>query len=95
MTASREIHLVRRPKGIPVSADFAVATVDVPATGEGEVRVQTLIMSVDPYMRPRLNADQALNAPMLGGGIGRVVESRNSKFAEGRLVKHWSGFREG
>ncbi len=94
MTASREIHLVRRPKGVPVAADFAVVPVDVAATGEGEVRVQTLIMSVDPYMRPRLNADQALDAPLLGGGIGRVVQSRNAKFAEGQLVKHWAGFRE-
>jgi len=94
MTASREIHLVKRPNGIPVLADFAVVQADVPATGEGEVRVQTLIMSVDPYMRPRLNADQALNTPLLGGGIGRVVESRNPKFAEGDLVRQGVGFRE-
>jgi NADPH-dependent curcumin reductase CurA len=51
-------------------------------------------MSVDPYMRPRLNADQALNTPLLGGGIGRIIESRNPKFAEGQLVKHGLGFRE-
>ena len=85
MTASREIHLVRRPNGMPVPADFAVVDVNVPPTGEGQVKVQTLIMSVDPYMRPRLNVDQALDAPLLGGGIGRVVESRNPKFAEGQL----------
>jgi NADPH-dependent curcumin reductase CurA len=94
MTKTREIHLVRRPSGIPVMADFAVAEANVPVTGEGEVKVQTLIMSVDPYMRPRLNADQALNAPLLGGGIGRVVESRNPKFAEGQLVRQGVGFRE-
>lgn len=94
MTGSREIHLVRRPKGVPVQADFAVVPVDVAATGDGEVRIQNLIMSVDPYMRPRLNADQALDAPLLGGGIGRIVESRNPKFKEGALVKHWAGFRE-
>ena len=94
MTGSREIHLVRRPSGMPVAADFAVAHGDVAATGEGEVRVQNLIMSVDPYMRPRLNADQALGAPLLGGGIGRVVESRNPNIKEGQLVKHWNGFRE-
>lgn len=94
MTKTREIHLVRRPSGIPVLADFSVAEANVPATGEGEVKVQTLIMSVDPYMRPRLNADQALNAPLLGGGIGRVVESRNPKFQEGQLVRQGVGFRE-
>lgn len=94
MASSREIHLVRRPQGMPAPADFAVVEGSVPTTGEGEVRVQALLMSVDPYMRPRLNADQALNTPLLGGGIGRVVESRNPKFAEGQLVKHFSGFRE-
>ncbi len=94
MTTSREIHLVKRPKGMPTPDDFAVAEVNVPATGDGEVRVQTLIMSVDPYMRPRLNADQALNAPLIGGGIGRVIESRNPKFEEGQLVRQGVGFRE-
>jgi NADPH-dependent curcumin reductase CurA len=94
MTASREIHLVRRPNGMPVPADFAVVDVNVPPTGEGQVKVQTLIMSVDPYMRPRLNVDQTLDTPLLGGGIGRVVESRNPKFAEGQLVRQGVGFRE-
>lgn len=94
MTKTREIHLVRRPNGMPVLADFSVADAKVPATGEGEIKVQTLIMSVDPYMRPRLNADQPLNAPLLGGGIGRVVESRNPKFQEGQLVRQGVGFRE-
>lgn len=94
MTASREIHLVRRPQGIPAPADFSVVEVETGPTGEGQVRVQALIMSVDPYMRPRLNADQALDAPLLGTGIGRVTESRNPAFAEGQLVRHAAGFRE-
>ena len=94
MTTTREMHLVRRPKGIPVLEDFAVVETTVPPTGENEVRVETLIMSVDPYMRPRLNADQPLNAPLLGGGIGRVTESRNPKFQEGQLVRQGVGFRE-
>lgn len=94
MTKTRQIHLVRRPSGMPVLTDFAVVEADVPPTGEGEVRVQTLIMSVDPYMRPRLNADQMLDAPLLGGGIGRVIESRHPKFEEGQLVRQGVGFRE-
>ena len=56
--------------------------------------VEAVLMSVDPYMRPRLDVDQALNAPLLGGGIGRVVQSKNSKFKEGDLVRHGAGFRE-
>lgn len=94
MTTTREVHLVRRPKGIPVLEDFAIVETSVPPTGDNEVRVETLIMSVDPYMRPRLNADQPLNAPLLGGGIGRVTESRNPKFQEGQLVRQGVGFRQ-
>lgn len=94
MTAARQVHLVRRPNGVPVADDFAVVSVDVPDAGDGEVQVQNLLMSVDPYMRPRLTADQPLNVAMIGGGIGRVVQSRNPKFAEGTLVRHGVGMQE-
>jgi NADPH-dependent curcumin reductase CurA len=94
VSTSRQIHLVRRPNGVPVRADFAVVTVEAPAAGDGEVQVQNLIMSVDPYMRPRLTADQPLDAPMLGGGLGRVMQSRNPRFTEGDLVRHGAGMQE-
>ena len=94
MTASRQVHLVRRPDGVPVPADFAVVEVDTPDAGEGEVQVRNVLMSVDPYMRPRLTADQPLDEVMIGGGIGRVVQSRNSAFAEGDLVRHGAGMQE-
>ncbi len=94
MTASREIHLVRRPKGLPVPEDFALVEAPAAEAKDGEIVIDNLILSVDPYMRPRLNADQPLNAPMLGGGLGRVSQSRNSKFQEGDLVRHGGGFRE-
>jgi hypothetical protein len=94
MSKSRQIHLVRRPKGKPTPDDFAVVEAEVAEAGEGEVQVAGVLMSVDPYMRPRLDADQALGEPLLGGGIGRIVQSRNPKFAEGDLVRHGSGFRE-
>ncbi len=94
MTASRQIHLVRRPVGVPALEDFAVVTVETPDAAEGQVRVQNLLMSVDPYMRGRLNADQPLGATMLGGGIGRVVQSRNDKFQVGDIVRHGAGMQE-
>lgn len=94
MTASREIHLARRPQGTPVAEDFALVAVDTPDAGDGEIQVRNLLLSVDPYMRPRLNADQALGQAMLGGGIGQVAQSRSPKFAEGDLVRHGGGFRE-
>ena len=92
--SGREIHLVARPKGLAKESDFAVVETTTPDASEGEIQVQNLILSVDPYMRPRLAADQPLNAVMLGGGLGRVVQSRNPKFKEGDLVRHGAGMRE-
>jgi NADPH-dependent curcumin reductase CurA len=94
MTPARQIHLVRRPKGIPVPSDFAITEVSVPEVADGEVQVEALWMSVDPYMRPRLDADQPLDAPLLGGGFGRITQSRNERFKTGDLVRHGAGFQE-
>lgn len=94
MHPTRQIHLVRRPHGVPVPDDFAVVEVNTPNAADGQVQVQNLLMSVDPYMRPRLTADQPLGAAMIGGGIGRVVQSRNSRFKEGDLVRHGAGMQE-
>jgi len=94
MPTTRQIHLVRRPNGVPTAADFALVEAPIGDAGEGEIRVEAVLMSVDPYMRPRLDADQALDAPLLGGGIGRVIQSKNPKFKEGDLVRHGAGFRE-
>ncbi|MBB3889727.1 hypothetical protein GGQ61_000424 [Phenylobacterium haematophilum] len=89
-----EIHLVRRPDGMPTREDFALVQAPLAEPTEGQVLVEALWMSVDPYMRPRLDADQPLNAPLLGGGIGRVIKSLNPKFPEGALVRHGAGFRK-
>lgn len=94
MTQTREIHLVRRPNGMPVAEDFAVAPAPLAEPGEGEVQLQALWLSVDPYMRPRLDADQKLDAALIGSGIGRVVRSRDPKLAEGDIVIHRAGMRE-
>ena len=94
MTANRQIHLVRRPSGVPVLDDFAIVSTDLADAGSGEIQVQNLLMSVDPYMRPQLDANQPLNAPLLGGGIGRVTQSDNPKFKVGDIVRHGMGQQE-
>jgi NADPH-dependent curcumin reductase CurA len=68
MAVTRQIHLVRRPKGVPTLDDFAVVQVEAanPAKGSRDRRADHVGR---PYMRPRLNADQALDA-RCGGGIG-------------------------
>src|SRR5437899_7826843 len=92
--SSREIHLVRRPEGMPTPGEFALITTEVRDPGEGEVLIRNLYMSVDPAMRPRLSVGQELNEAMAGGAIGRVVASRSPAFAEGDLVNNRFGFRE-
>ena len=94
MPKSREIHLVKRPTGAPASGDFAMVEREVADAADGEVLVRNLLMSVDPAMRPRLTAGQALDEAMMGGALGRVVQSRLDSLAVGDLVTHRLGFRE-
>ena len=94
MPNSREIHLVKRPTGAPASGDFAMVEREVADAADGEVLVRNLLMSVDPAMRPRLTAGQALDEAMMGGALGGVVQSRLDSLAVGDLVTHRLGFRE-
>jgi NADPH-dependent curcumin reductase CurA len=94
MARAREIHLLQRPRGMPRPGDFAVIEVETPDVPDGEVQIGALWVSVDPYMRPRLDADQPLNTPLVGRGIGRITKSRNPQFKEGDLVRHSAGMRE-
>ena len=91
---SREIHLVRRPEGLPTLEEFALVETEVAEPAAGQVLVQNLYMSVDPAMRPRLSVGQELNEAMGGGALGRIVQSRNPDFREGDLVTNRFGFRE-
>jgi len=94
MPKSREVHLVHRPSGMPAETDFALVEREVADAADGQVLVQNLYMSVDPAMRPRLTAGQALAEPMMGGALGRVVQSKHDGFAVGDLVSSRQGFRE-
>ena len=93
-------HLMRRPQGMPVPEDFALKDLDVPELGDGMVRVANRWLSVDPYMRGRMNDVKSyvppfeLDAPMSGGAVGEVVESRDPALAVGDMVLHMSGWRD-
>ena len=94
MTKAREIQLVRRPNGIPTLQDFATVERDLPDVSSGEIQIQNLLMSIDPYVRLRLDEAQELGTPVIGSGLGRVVQSSNPNFKEGDLVRHFGGFRD-
>jgi NADPH-dependent curcumin reductase CurA len=97
---ARAWHLMRRPKGVPVMDDFALKDIDLPELGEGMVRVKNRWLSVDPYMRGRMNDVKsytppfALDAPMTGGAVGEVVESKDPSLAVGEMVLLMSGWRD-
>ncbi len=99
-TASREIRLVARPRGAPVGSDFELAEIEVPDPGDGEIVIRNAYLSVDPYMRGRMNDVKsyvppfALGEPMTGGAVGQVIASRNERFADGSWVVHDLGWRE-
>jgi len=99
-TTSREYHLVRRPVGLPATADFTVVTRSLPAPASGEVLVRNRFLSVDPYMRGRMMDVKsyvppfALNAPLDGGAVGRVEASNHPDFAVGDTVVSMLGWRE-
>jgi NADPH-dependent curcumin reductase CurA len=97
---TREWQLVRRPHGEPVPEDFRLVTGSRPEPGPGQVAVRTIAMSVDPYMRGRMNEGPSyaprweLGETMQGGAIGQVVASRADSVREGALVLHGAGWRD-
>lgn len=99
-TRSREVRLAARPRGTPVPSDFELAEVELSGPGEGEVLVRNAFVSVDPYMRGRMNDARsyvppfALGEPLTGGAVGQVVASRNDRWPEGTWVVHDLGWRE-
>ena len=96
----RQIVLASRPSGWPTEDNFAVTETGRPELTDGQVRVRNLFMSVDPYMRGRMNDVKSyvppfqLGEPLQGGAIGSVVESRSADLAEGDLVLHMLGWRD-
>ncbi|MFG1654695.1 NADP-dependent oxidoreductase [Micromonospora sp. NPDC049275] len=100
MTSNREIHLARRPEGWPTEDTFRLVETDVPTPGPGQIVVRNQFMSVDPYMRGRMNDVKsyvppfALDAPLDGAAIGEVVASESADVAVGDTVLHGLGWRE-
>ena len=95
MVVSKEIHLVKRPEGMPVNSDFAMVEATLNAPTDGEVLVRNIYMSVDPAMRPAMtNGQTKLDRAMEGSAIGQVAASDHPDFPEGSYVLHRAGFRE-
>ncbi|SNS45631.1 NADP-dependent oxidoreductase [Sphingopyxis indica] len=94
-------HLVSRPQGLPTIDNFALRDLPDAPLDHNQLRVRNRWLSVDPYMRGRMNdaksytASFQIDQPMTGGAIGEVVESRMEGFAPGDLILHMGGWRDG
>jgi NADPH-dependent curcumin reductase CurA len=95
-----EIRLASRPQGWPAEDNFEIAEVAVPAPAAGQILVRNTLMSVDPYMRGRMNDAKSyvppfqIGEPLTGGAVGEVVESTVDGLRPGDFVLHFLGWRE-
>ena len=100
MPLNRQIHLASRPVGQPGLDNFSLVSSPTPDVAEGEVLVRHHYLSLDPYMRGRMNdgksyaQPQALHQTMIGGTVGEVIESRNPGFVVGDKVVGMGGWQE-
>jgi NADPH-dependent curcumin reductase CurA len=97
---NKQIHLVSRPSGQATTANFRMIEVPVPDIGDGQVLVRHHYLSLDPYMRGRMNdaksyaPPQKLNEVMIGGTVGEVIASKHPLFAIGDRVVGMGGWQQ-
>ena len=97
---NRQILLNAHPVGFPVDTDFKMVEAVVPDPAHGELLIRTIYLSLDPYMRGRMNPGASyatpvsLGAVMEAGTVGQVVASKHDGFKEGDLVLSGGGWQE-
>jgi len=97
---NKRVLLASRPTGWVSEDNFRIETSPVPQPREGEVLVKNIYLSLDPYMRGRMNegksyaARQEIGEVMIGGTVGEVIESKNPKFAQGDKVLGMLGWQQ-
>jgi NADPH-dependent curcumin reductase len=99
-TSYNRLVLASRPTGAVVPENFRLEAVPMPALADGDVLVQHHYLSLDPYMRGRMNesksyaASQAIDEVMIGGTVGEVTQSNNAHFKVGDKVVGMGGWQE-
>jgi NADPH-dependent curcumin reductase CurA len=97
---NRQITLAARPIGYPKESDFALVEKPAPVPGAGEILIRTVYLSLDPYMRLRMNDAASYAAPlkigdvMVGGTVGKVLQSNHPDFVKGDIVEGMLGWQE-
>ncbi|WP_456077541.1 NADP-dependent oxidoreductase [Dongia rigui] len=96
---NRQIILASRPSGEPKPENFRLVETAIPELNDGQVLLQTLFLSLDPYMRGRMSASKSYAQPveiggvMEGGAVSRVVLSRRPGFEVGDIVQGRTGWQ--
>src|ERR1700674_3360066 len=99
-TVNRQIKLLARPIGMPKESDFQLGEAPVPSLKDGQVLLHTLYLSVDPYMRGRITGVKSYADPieigqaMIGGAVGKVIESKHPVFRVGAIVEGYWEWQE-
>ncbi|HXF41245.1 MAG TPA: NADP-dependent oxidoreductase, partial [Blastocatellia bacterium] len=97
---NKQIVLAARPVGFPKDSDFKLIESPIPNAGDGQILVQSIFVSVDPYMRGRMNDVKSYAPPvaiggvMGGGAVGKVIQSNNPAFNEGDIVEGMFAWQE-
>jgi len=97
---NKQIVLAARPVGFPKDSDFKLVESPIPTPGDSQFLVQMVFVSVDPYMRGRMNDVKSYAPPvaiggvMGGGAVGKVIQSNNAAFNEGDIVEGMFGWQE-
>ena len=99
--SNKEFLLVSRPNGMPTDENFKLDASPIPNVNDGEVLVQTIYLSVDPYMRGRMSGVKTYTSPfelnevLTGGVVGEIIESKNDEFQVGNIVEgrlNWADY---
>jgi NADPH-dependent curcumin reductase CurA len=90
---SKAVYLKQPPLGTPVTSDFEIKSEQLDDPAQGQVLVENIYMSVDPYMRGRMRFMKSGDR-LFGGAVGRIIASRNAAFSEGSLVLNQYSWRE-
>src|SRR5450830_2117231 len=100
MPTYQRIVLASRPKGEVLAEHFRLESLEIPSIADGQLLIRNHYLSLDPYMRGRMNESksyavpQALNETMVGGTVGEVIASKNPRFAVGDKVLGMLGWTE-
>lgn len=98
-SSNTQILLASRPTGMPTQDNFKFVETTIPTLSEGEVLIKTLYLSVDPYMRGRMNDQKSysppfkLNEVIQGGAVGEVVESKDPSLQKGDIITGMLGWQ--